>query len=135
MANSLTVQLVLTGDSIDVAASQAAFSKALSIHIAERETQQEQIAEAVSALFDQYPGASINMPAVASMTAQKLRAQPENFGVISERVLDYVRANSQETKDEAGVVTAHPDSLFVIAKGKNGGCYRRADRPAKTDSK
>lgn len=136
MATSLTVQLVDTDGHIDQAQSEAAFRSALLKHIAERETEQEQIAEAVSALFDQYKGASINMPAVASMTAQRLNAQPETFKVLSERVLDYVRANSQGETQEDGTVE-RPDSLFVIGKGKGGGCYRRADRPAKpaADSK
>lgn len=132
MSNSLTVSLVLDGDSIDQSASEAAFRTALLKHIAERETQQEQIAEAVSVLFDRYAGQSIGMPALASMTAQALNAQPENFKVLSDRVLDYVRANSQTTgSEDEGTLAQHPDSTFVISKGKGGGCYRRADRPAK----
>ena len=130
MSNSLTVDLVLSGGHIDIEASTQAFRAACLKRQAELETEQEQIAEAVSALFDTYQGKSIAMPAVASMTAQKLNAQPENFKVLSDRVLDYVRANSQgEVKDG---VEQHPGSLFVITKGKGGGCYRRADRPAPT---
>ncbi len=129
MSTSLTTQLVEKDGHIDQDASRAAFNTALSKHIAEREVEQTQIADAVSALFDQYQGAAIPMPALASMTAQKLNAQPENFKVLSERVLDYVRSHSQGEKAEDGTVE-RPDSLFVIGKGKNGGCYRRADRPA-----
>lgn len=133
MSISLTVDLVLTDGRIDQAASEQAFHSALVRRTAELETEQEEIAEAVAALFDRYPGQAIGMPAVASMTVQALNAQPENFKVLSDRVLDYVRANSQETGSEkTGDLASHPDSLFVIAKGKNGGCYRRADRPAKT---
>lgn len=128
---TLTVDLVLSGGSIDQAASEQAFRTALSRRIAELETEQGQIADATAELFDQYRGQAIPMPTVGSMVAQKLNAQPENHAVLSERVKAYVRANSQETKDAAGVVTQHPDSLFLIGKGKNGGVSRRADRPAK----
>jgi hypothetical protein len=121
MSTSLTVTLVLAaGGAIDQDASRAAFNTALSKYIAEREVEQTQIAQATSETFDQYKGASINMPALASMVAQKLNAQPANFKVLSERVLQYVRDNAQGE-----------DSLFVIGKGKGGGCSRRADRPAK----
>ncbi len=133
MTISLTIDLVLTDGSIDLDASTQAFRSAAVRRQAELETEQEQIAEAVSALYDRFPGQAIGMPAVASMTAQALNAQPENFKVLSDRVLDYVRSNSQETGSaKEGTLVSHPDSLFVIAKGKNGGCYRRADRPAKT---
>lgn len=131
MSTSLTVDLVLRDGHIDQAASEAAFRTALLRTIAEAETQAQQIGEVVSDLFDQYKGAAIGMPALASMAAQKLNAQPENFKVLSDRVLDYVRSNSQTTgSEEAGNLVEHPNSLFVIAKGKGGGCYRRADRPA-----
>lgn len=129
MSNSITVTLVERDGHVDQDASRKAFDSALSKHIAEGEVEQTQIADAVSALFDQYQGSPIPMPALASMTAQKLNAQPENFKVLSERVLDYVRSHSQGEKAEDGTVE-RPDSLFVIGKGKNGGCYRRADRPA-----
>lgn len=135
MSITLTVALVLAADgTIDQDQSEQAFHGALVKRTAELETEQVEIAEAVSALFDQYPGASINMPAVASMTAQRLNAQPENFKVLSDRVLDYVRQNAQGDTAKDGSVE-RPDSLFVIGKGKGGGCYRRADKPAKTDTK
>jgi hypothetical protein len=132
MAISLETTLVLSEESgnIDTEASVAAFRTALLKRIAERELEATSIGEAVTALFDEHVGVSINMPAVASMTCAKLNAQPENFKVLSDRVLDYVRANSQGETTEEGV-EERPTSLFVIAKGKNGGCYRRADRPAK----
>jgi hypothetical protein len=130
---SITVELVTTDGAIDIDASAQAFRTAALKRQAELETEGSQIASAAAELFDQYRGQAIPMPTVGSMVAQKLNAQPENFKVLSDRVLDYVRQNSQgEVKDG---VAARPDSLFVIGKGKNGGCYRRADRPAKTESK
>jgi len=130
MSDSLTVALVTRDGRIDQAASLVAFQDALSVHIAEVELQTEQIEKAVSALFDTYRGKSIPMPTVGSMVTQKLGGQPENFSVLQERTLDYIRANSQTTGSEkTNDLVQHPDSLFVIGKGKGGGVSRRADRP------
>jgi hypothetical protein len=136
MSNSLTVDLVTTDGRIDQDASKAAFDSALIKRVAELETEQTQIAEAVSALFDQYLGKPIAMPTLGSMVAQRLNAQPENFKVLSDRALEYVRANSQSTgSEEDGNLVLHPESEFVIGKGKGGGCYRRADAPVKPAKK
>ncbi len=133
MANlSITVDLVTTDGVIDIDASAQAFRTAALRRQAELETEGAEIAQACEELFDQYRGKAIPMPTVGSMVAQKLNAQPENFKVLSDRVLDYVRANSQTTgSEEDGTLVQHPDSLFVIGKGKGGGAYRRADAPAK----
>ncbi len=134
MAISLTVNLVPSEDgSIDQEASVVAFRGALARRIAERETEETQIANAVSELFDQYKGAAIGMPAVASMTCAKLNAEPANHKILSERILNYVRENAQGKTAEDGTVE-RPSSLFVIAKGRDGGCKRRSDiveKPAK----
>lgn len=131
MSTSLTFTAVEKDGRIDLDSSLDAARTVLVKHIAEREVEQTQIADAVNALFDQYQGSAIPMPVLASMTAQKLNAQPENFKVLADRALDYVRSHSQGEKAKDGTVE-RPDSLFVIGKGKNGGCYRRADRPAPT---
>ncbi len=125
---TLTVDLVTASGRIDIDASTQAFRAAALKRQAELETEQTEIAQAVSDLFDRNLGKAIPMPVLGSMVAQALNAQPENFKVLSDRALDYVRANAQgEVKDG---VAQRPDSTFVIGKGKNGGCYRRADRPA-----
>jgi len=136
MGINLTVTLVTEDGVINQEKSTEAFRGALLRYVAGRETEDALIQEAVTSLFDQFKGQAIPMPAVCSMTAQKLNAVPENFKILSDRVGDYVRANSQETGSEKeGNLVEHPDSLFVIAKGKGGGVSRRADRPVKTDSK
>jgi hypothetical protein len=132
MSVSITVEAVLTDGSIDQAATEAAFHSALLRTVAEVETQEAEIASQVSAIYDQFTGKAIGMPALGSMVAQRLNAQPENFKALSDRALDFVRANSQTTgSEEDGTLAEHPESIYVIAKGKNGGCFRRADRPAK----
>jgi hypothetical protein len=132
MSTSITVDLVITDGLVDIDASAQVFRTAALKRQAELETEGAEIAQACEELFDQYRGKAIPMPTVGSMVAQKLNAQPENFKVLSDRVLDYVRANSQSTgSEEEGTLVLHPDSLFVIGKGKGGGCSRRADVVAK----
>lgn len=116
--STLNVELVLVNGSVDVEASEEAFQTAMSNYIAQHEVETAAIADAVNAVFDEHLGKSINMPTLSALTTVRLNAQPSNFSALSELVLGYVRANSQGD-----------DSLFVIRKGKNGGCGRRADQP------
>lgn len=129
MSNTLTIALVLAAGSVDRKASSAAFETAVDKYIADSETQQSTIANAVNVVFDAHKGEPLKMPILAAFTCQELNAQRENYSTLDERVRTYVRLNSQETKDDKGVVTQHPDSLFVIGKGKGGGCRRRSDIP------
>ena len=132
MGIQLTVALVQAENGeLDLDQSMVAFKAAFLKEKARRETELGAIAGAVEALFDEYKGTRINMPAVQSMVAQKLNVQPENHKVITDRIAEYVRANSQGEKRADGSVE-RPDSLFVIGKGRGtGGCARRADLPAK----
>ena len=115
---TLNVELVLTNGQVDVEASEEAFHTAMSNYIAQHETETSAIADAVNAVFDAHMGKAINMPTLSALTTVRLNAQPQNFSSLSELVLEYVRANSKGD-----------DSLFVIRKGKAGGCARRADLP------
>jgi hypothetical protein len=122
MSNTITTNLVFTSDgSVDRAPSTEAFTTALNARIAERETQISLIVEGVSSLFDQYKGESVGLPAVASMVAQRLNAPPASFKVISERVAQYVRDNS----DGKGT------NEYQIRKGKSGGVSRVSDQAVK----
>jgi phage tail tube protein FII len=115
--------------SVDEGATLDKFEATLSQYIAQRETELSTISDAVHAVFDQYKGTSINMPALTTFALQRLNAQPENYKALETRVQEFVRENSQgEVKDG---VAAHPLSMFLINKGKAGGCRRRADIPAK----
>ncbi|CAB4196646.1 hypothetical protein UFOVP1290_166 [uncultured Caudovirales phage] len=117
MATKLTVDLVRCEDgTVDVAGSEAAFSGALVKYIAERETESEEIALAVEAVFDRLNGARGNMPYVVNQALQSLNVQPENHKVLTEKVADFIRANAQG--DEA---------VYHIGKGKAGGVIRLSD--------
>lgn len=122
---NLTVTLVTDkGGVVDVDASEKAFSAALTKHIAETETQQATVADAVNAQFEKFPGQPITMPNLASMVCSALNAQPSNYSVLNERALGYVRANSSDKREDG--------KLFKIGKGKNGGVCLWSQIPVET---
>jgi hypothetical protein len=79
------------------------------------------VAEAVKAVFDANPGASINSPALAHLAMKRLDVLRENYEVISERLAQYVHEN-------AGSPTS--GALFGILRGKGGGVVRWSDQSA-----
>lgn len=123
---------VVRGDegSVDVDATLAKCKAELIQFCAERETEEATIADAVCAIFDEYVGVRINMPALTGFALQRLNAQPQNHKVLTERVQAYVRSNSQGKTDDDGT-QERPGSLFLIGKGKGGGVARRCDLPVK----
>jgi hypothetical protein len=100
---------------IDVEATCQKFEGDLLVHIAERETEEEQVATAVHGVFDTYKGARINMPALVSAAVTRLGVQPANYQVLADAVHAYVRSNA--------------GTLFTIQKGKGGGVSRISDEP------
>ena len=132
MTDTLTVNLVSKADgSIDQEASEQAFADQLAAHCVERETSDSLIAGAVSALFAENKGKAITLPTLSNLAGSRLGATPENWSVITGRVADYVRANSQGKTDKETKVEERPTSLFVISKGAGRGVYFRADMPVK----
>lgn len=116
---NLSSYVVRTDDgSIDHDATVAKFSGELVRYAAECETEAAAIGVHVNAVFDQYRGANLNMPALTSMTLTRLNCQPEAFKVLTEKVQGYIR-------DRAG-----EGGAFTISKGKGGGVRRVADLPA-----
>jgi uncharacterized protein (UPF0335 family) len=111
---------------VDLDATVLAFRGTLEVYIAERETENALIAQAVHEVFDQYKGASINMPALLHYVLQKMDATPANFGVLGERVSEYVRENAV-TETNASGIFKNVKGIFKIAKGKGGGCKRVCD--------
>jgi hypothetical protein len=132
MSNSITVTVELprsADGSVDRTALDAALSAGATRQLADLETEETQIAQALNSVFDENKGVAIKMPALAHAACTKLNTPHEYFTVISARVLDFVRANSQGEKAEDGSVE-RPDSLFVTARGAKGGVSRRSDLPA-----
>lgn len=117
---SLPTYVVRVNGSVDRDATVSKFESDLDSFIAERETEQGVIAEAVNAVFDQYRGARCNMPFLTSTALNRLNAGPSNHKALTERVQEYVRSN-------AG--TRESGALFSIAKGAGGGVGRWVDLP------
>lgn len=133
---TLTVPLFRTSEGrYDHDRIAAAFRGESVKHEAERELEEATIRDALNTIYDTYRGTAITMPTLEGMVCRALNAQPANWKTMADRVATFVRANSQETveKDAAGnkLVTKHPNSLFVIQKGKGGGVLRRSDIPEK----
>ena len=114
-------------------------------HVAKTKTEQEleesTIARAVSAVFDENPGASINMDGVIGMALRGLNVQQANYTAMQDKVGAYIRANSDraEKKDrKTGKVTQQKEQprtrLFGIKKGLGGGVCRWSDVPLAGDS-
>lgn len=105
-----------TDGSVDVTASAAAYTEALTEWCAENEIPAEQIEAAANAVLDAHAGKRIPMPAFLSLAVQELGGTPETFAVLSDRVHAYVSGQ------------AKAEQLFVV-KGKGGGVTR--ERPVK----
>lgn len=137
MALSLTIALVLGSDGkVDDARSEASFQAALAQYKAQRETEETEIAAAVNACFDAYPGAGQNLQALINGALNKLNVQPANYKVMSDKVSAYIHENSDrvEKRDrKTGAVIAVAEAprtrLFGIKKGVGGGCRRWSDVP------
>jgi hypothetical protein len=132
---TITITLVEGNTGIDQNASLDVFMLALANYAAEKDIQDDNIHNAVHAVFDKYYGVNINMPALCSSVLQALKVEPSNFKTMEVRVAEYVRANADlsEKKDKDGnvVQVAEPvgTRTFHIAKGKGGGVTRNSDRP------
>jgi len=104
------VILTNTGN-IDIQATLDRFESDLSKFAEARETEVGVISNAVHAVLNGHKGKRVPMPFLASEVLRTLNVQPENYKTLTEKVLDYVRANDE----------------FSIGKGKNGGVARVAD--------
>jgi hypothetical protein len=117
MSKTLSFVLVSGDRSASLQNAEAAYDK----HIAETETEQATIADAIKAVFDSFPGAALTMPTIEGMATRQLNANPSNYKTLAKLSLDYVRANSN-SKRESG-------ALFCVSKGVGGGVRRWAEIP------
>jgi hypothetical protein len=119
--------VVRTNGAVDKAATLVAFNLALDAVIVKDAETTGKVGEAVNAVFDEYKGAAINMPALCGMVCTKLSADKDTFQDLSDAAKSYVQNNAQGDKDKTTGTVENPESLFVIAKGRGGGVRRRAD--------
>jgi len=114
---------VLRGEDgeMDIEGTVDKFRSDLLNYQVERETEAATIGAAVNAVFDEHPGARINMPALQSLALHKLNVQHENFKALQTRVAEYIRDHASHDRSEG--------RLFKISKGLRGGVLRWSDEP------
>lgn len=143
----------LSDGSVDLDASLAKFEGTLSNHIASVELETVEIANAVSAAFDKFPGARLGMTYVINQALQILNVQPENHKTLEGRVHVYIQENADQDavyatdpktgkvigKGDERVMVTEPEAdrtrMFGIGKGKGGGVVRWSDVPEKPAAK
>jgi len=118
--------VVKTDGEINVEETVQKFRAELLVYKTERELESETVGQAVHAVFDDWRGVNINMPALQTAALKYLNFQPENHKALSQKVTEYVRANAG--KRETG-------ALFFIGKGKGGGVKRWSDHQNEESSK
>lgn len=119
MSKTLSFVLVSGNRDASLANAAAAYDK----HVAERETEEATIKDAITAVFDEYPGAALTMPTIEGMATRQLNANPSNYKALAKLSLDFVRAHSG---------TRESGALFGISKGVGGGVRRWSDVPVET---
>lgn len=112
---------------IDCDATVDKFTEALYAYVESSEAQVAQIAGAVTAVFDQYKGVRLNMPALVNFALAKLETTPANHGELSEECASFIRANA--------VTEKNPEGIYRISKGHSGGVTRVCDEKPKTENK
>jgi len=106
--------IVRNNGKIDHEATLTKFAMDLQKYETETETENETIAKAVNAAFDQFPTKRIPMAALKNGALQILGATIANYSVLDEKVQAFIQSNNGE-KGEA---------LFGISRGKGGGVCR-----------
>ena len=95
---------------VDISASSAAYTAALTDWVASNELDSDLIDTAVNAVFDRH-NSVIPIATLVSMSVAELGASPSQFSAFSKRVHAYVR----------GQITA---GNYSSKKGAGGGCQR-----------
>jgi len=111
-----------TSGAVDVVASASKYAEALQAWVNENETDPELLSDVVNAVFDRYPGQTLPMPALVSLSVADLGATPAEHGAVTKRI----HAHIQGMAGEGGSLT--------ITKGKGGGVSRKAAAPATDES-
>lgn len=104
---------------VDVTASAAKYSAALSAWKVENEIPTETIETAVEAVFDRFPGVRLSMPSLLHETVSELGGTPAQHKSLSARVQAYVTG-------QCGTGDARNTGRLDIQKGVGGGVARLA---------
>lgn len=123
---------------VDFNATVNKFAERLVVFEAALITEEAAIAEAVIKVFDNMlpRGMAHNLDTIAYLSATELNANAGNFKILSDRIKNWVRANSDQHKklaEDGKTVLADAEKprtrMFAINKGKGGGVKRWSDFP------
>ncbi len=90
---------------LDVTATMSKFESDIVSYDASTRGDLETTAATIEAVFKKFNNANINMPALVSMVTAELKATPDTFALIAERVKNVVASSPK----------------FSVQKGRNGG--------------
>lgn len=99
---------------VDVVASATKYAEALQDWVSQNEADPQRLTDVVNAVFDRFPGQTLPMPALVSLSVADLGATPSEHAATAKRV----HAHIQGMASEGGSLT--------ITKGKGGGVSRKA---------
>ena len=112
MAKAVNIAVVFGANGlIDEVASIAQYTEQLDKLVAAEADRVENIAAAVTAVFDRYPTTNIEMGTLATLVMNEMQTDPFQQREMKEHVLNFVRNNAE----------------FRIFKGSGGGCRRVSD--------
>ena len=116
--------LVFNDDTtVNLDASVSKFREVALRQLASQETDDALVSECISALFDMYPGARMNVMAITSNVVSRMGqknpdlADPKLFGVLAKRVAEVLKA-------QTGELDTQP---YTTVKGPRGGHARKSD--------
>lgn len=140
-AEAVKAFLVSVNGKVDLEASVEKFRSVALKTLANQETEDSLIVTCMNGLFDQFPGASLNLDYIKSHTVQAMAKQvpelkdPTVFGQVSKRVEEVLHALTDQPEVPAeGDRPAQPaitNRAFAMKRGKGGGFYRKSDQAAK----
>jgi len=108
--NKFTIR---TGSTVDIDASVAAYTEALTQWAADNDIPSDQIATAVNTVLDNADGERVPMPALLNFAATELGSNYRNHSTLTDRIHDFVSAEVKAGR------------LFTV-KGSGGGVSRTA---------
>lgn len=138
MKEGVKAFLVTEDGKVNLEKSVEKYRAACLHHVAGETTQTELISQCMTALFDQYKGAHLNLDFIKSQTVQRITKlhpelnQPALFATLSKRVEDFVHDNTNVDASEATAKRPAKEAVtgktYNVSRGKGGGFCRALDQ-------
>ena len=132
--------LVTEDGKINLDASVEKFRTVCLQYHAGQTAEKELVSQCMTALFDQYKGAHLNLDFIKSQTVQRITKihpelnQPALFATLSARVVEHLHNNCNteavEAKGDKPAKEAVTGKTYAMRKGAGGGFCRVSDQPS-----